>query len=147
MPFFPSPSQGEYFLNRRILLKGPQGQKKGEKGEGSYSWRARQPPAFSTGDLLGYCSASLLKGLGLSSLSRTPGATPLSEPAEVSPDWSPTPTPAAASRPFANEGTAAGYWETDGPPHLNGFDLAALSQQVQARPVLLKLRSGEGTDS
>lgn len=61
----------------------------------------------------------------------------------MSPDTFP---PLAASQPFANEGTAAGYWETDGPPHLHGFDLEALALQVQAR-LEKQLRLGKGTDS
>ena len=61
----------------------------------------------------------------------------------MSPDTFP---PLAASQPFANEGTAAGYWETDGSPHLHGFDLEALALQVQAWPEK-QLSSGKGTDS
>lgn len=48
----------------------------------------------------------------------------------MSQDWSPP----AASQPSANEGAAAGDWETDGPPHLNGFDPTPGALLVKARP-------------
>lgn len=50
--------------------------------------------------------------------------------------------PPAASQPFANEGTAAGCWETDGPPHLNGFDPAARAS-TSSGPAGAEIRLGQ----
>lgn len=120
--FSPSPPLSQYFPSTGIQC--PQGQKKRERGRGkSSSMRAWPPPVLQLGALCPYRSASLLKGLDLPSLSRTPAPT-LAQSLQLCPRTGPPPLHPAASRPFTNEGTAAGHWETDGPPHLNGFDLA-----------------------
>lgn len=86
----------------------------------SYSTRARLPPASSLRTLGCIVQQVYLKGSAFL-LSAGPQFQHSFGACRCVPDW----FPPAASQPFANEGTAAGYGETDGPPHLNGFDLAA----------------------
>lgn len=116
---------------------------KGEEKVKSSSRRARLPSASVTQDLLGVLFGKFTKRARPFFSQQDPSSNTGSEPADVSPDTFP---PLAASQPFANEGTAAGYWETDGSPHLHGFDLEALALQVQALPEK-QLHSGKGTDS
>lgn len=118
-------------------FKCPQGQKKKKKkktvggwggGGKSYSRRAGLPPAFSLrtgGALFGEFTYRARPFFS----QQDPSSNTPSEPADVSPDW----LPPAASQPFANEGTAAGRGEADGPPHLNEFDLAAQASVSSVR--------------
>lgn len=127
--------------------RGPRDKRREKRGRGVTPGGQGSLQLFRLGTFWGIVQQVYLKGSAFLLSAGPQGQHPFQSQQRYPQTGPPPPPPAAASRPFANEGTAAGYWETDGPPHLNGFDLAALSQQVQAWPVLLKLRSGEGTDS
>lgn len=118
-------------------FKCPQGQKKKKKkktvggwggGGKSYSRRAGLPPAFSLRTWGCIVQRVYLQGSAFL-LSAGPQFQHSFGACRCVPDW----LPPAASQPFANEGTAAGRGEADGPPHLNGFDLAAQASVSSVR--------------